>query len=142
MKITYGKLKNSIEILKKIADLYLDFDLALKFYENIKLIDEKMEFYSSSLQKVIHKYAVKDENGNIVLDNTVSFGFQCQEAQREDMYLEVNQLEALELDIPLRMISKKALFEALNTLQKADADNPKLRFKVFDLLAIDYMLEN
>lgn len=141
MKIAYSKLKNSIDILKKISDLYLDLEIALNLYENIKLIDEKMIFYSKSIQKIIEKYAARDDSGNIVLNNKVSFGFECKEGEQDKLYREVNQLENLEVDIDLFMISKEGLFDSLKALQKNEPHNPDYKFKVFDFLAIDYMLE-
>lgn len=59
---------NMQQTLSNIMSQKLPFSLAYKFSKLAKIVDENIQFYSTSLKQLIDEYAEKDEEGNILHD--------------------------------------------------------------------------
>lgn len=59
---------NMQQTLSNIISQKLPFSLAYKFSKLAKIVDENIQFYSTSLKQIIDEYAEKDEEGNILHD--------------------------------------------------------------------------
>lgn len=76
---------------------YKNFAVALKIAEKIKDFETKVDFYAKEEKRIAEKYGVKDENGNLEIQN----GGQIHFANKEDALnfnKEINDLRNTEVD--------------------------------------------
>ncbi len=69
IKVEYGKLKTSIEVIEKIIDFDLSIKTAIKLSKITKEISSELEIKDTIHKKIEEKYVPKDENGDVVFSD-------------------------------------------------------------------------
>ena len=124
MKLTNKEIVNSIEALKNLSTKELNVKTSFKIAKNIKTIDEISNIFIEEKRKLVSKYGIKDDKGNLKLDdNGVA------EIAKENLS-EWNR-------------SYEELLEIENNIEieKIKLSDLDVRVSAQELLAIEYMLE-
>ena len=124
LKLTNKEIVNSIEALKNLSTKELDVKTSFKIAKNIKTIDEISNIFIEEKRKLVSKYGIKDDKGNLKLDdNGVA------EIDKDNLE-EWNRSYAELLEIENNIEVEK--------IKLSDLD---VRVSAQELLAIEYMLE-
>lgn len=126
MKISNERIVSDLTKLREISEKQLPIKVSYAIAKNINKIESELKIYNSEREKLIDKYAEKDEKGNLIShpNGNVKFKDDCIELWNK----EVKELLAIENEIDIHKFSID-LLEGYNTLSAAD------------LMAIDYMIE-
>lgn len=79
----------STEVIKKLLDSPIKGRTAYKIAKLIKRLDEELALFNESRGKLLNKYAVKDENGQPIIENN---GFKIALEHVEDFNRESAEL--------------------------------------------------
>lgn len=110
MEIALRNLVNSVEVLNKLNNMELPIKFSYALYKNIKNISAELETYNEKKGQLISKYALKDENGDVLIDSDKTV--QLIEGNIELWNKGINEL----LDIIVNLdIVKLDLNELMNT---------------------------
>lgn len=88
---------NMQQTLSNIISQKLPFSLAYKFSKLAKIVDENIQFYSTSLKQIIDEYAEKDEEGNILHDENNPDMIKVKSALIEEFQQKVEELSNVEI---------------------------------------------
>lgn len=100
MKLSNEKLANSINVLNKLNNSELAVKTSYKLAKNIKTIDKEIVLFNEERQKLINKYAAKNEAGENKIENeTVEI------ADIENFNKEYRELLDIEIDIKIEKIN-------------------------------------
>lgn len=88
---------NMQQTLTNIVNQKLPFSLAYKFSKLAKIVDENIQFYSTSLKQIIDEYAEKDEEGNILHDENNPDMIKVKSALIEEFQQKVEELSNVEI---------------------------------------------
>lgn len=112
---------NAVEALQNLsAQEGMNAKASYLLLKNIKAVEEEMQTYRSALSKLIHKYADKDENNQLVIEND-QYHF-----NKENYPLFVKELENLgetEVEITIHKLSIEEFADikiSANTLSKLE----------------------
>ena len=131
-KVKIITLLDSFETLKKINEQELPVKLSYYLCRNFKRISFEINTYDEQRNKLINKYAVKDENDEVVV-NTNENGEQT--VKIDDKYMEewlgeINKLAGLELEISIDKINIEDLI------------NSECKISASELRKIEYLIDN
>lgn len=99
MKIKITDVVGFINIYPLIKDTKLKFGTLYKLSKYIDTCVKEREFYVENLNKIFDKYGERDENGALKLTDDKS-GIIIKEDQRDECNKELEDLMAIEVDIP------------------------------------------
>lgn len=88
---------NMQQTLSNIVNQKLPFFLAYKFSKLAKIVDENIQFYSTSLKQIIDEYAEKDEEGNILHDENSPDMIKVKSTFVEEFQQKVEELQNVEI---------------------------------------------
>lgn len=88
---------NMQQTLSNIISQKLPFSLAYKFSKLAKIVDENIQFYSTSLKQIIDEYAEKDEEGNILHDENNPDMIKVKSTLVEEFQQKVEELSNVEV---------------------------------------------
>ena len=88
---------NMQQTLSNIISQKLPFFLAYKFSKLAKIVDENIQFYSTSLKQIIDEYAEKDEEGNILHDENNPDMIKVKSTFVEEFQQKVEELSNVEV---------------------------------------------
>lgn len=120
MKLSNGKILNSIGTLSKVSQMELPIKVSYAIAKNISKIENELKVYNAEKQKLIDKYTVKDEHGNLKISE------EHQEAWTRD----IEALVEIEVDIDIHKFSVEEFI------------NFNCNISPGELMAIDYMIED
>lgn len=123
MKLSNEKILADIVKLREISKKVLPIKASYAIAKNMKKIEDELEIYYKERDKLIDKYAEKDENGNVKIDET---GF-IVIRDKESWDREIKELLAIENDIKIHKFPIDVL-EGYN-------------MSPVELMLIEYMIE-
>lgn len=124
MKLSNERLINSIGVLSKLNNSELAVKTSYKLSKNIKTLDKEIVLFNEEKQKLINKYAVKNEKGENKIENG---NFEI--ADRENFNKEYRELLDIEVDVKIEKIN-------IDELAKSD-----LTITPGELSLIDYLIK-
>lgn len=125
MKLSNERILRDIPSLIEISKKQLPIKVSYAIAKNIAKIESELNVYNKEREKLLDKYAVKDEHGNISVDENNQI--KIQEEHVEDWNRDIKELLAIENDVDIHMFS----IEALDGYDMTPAE----------LMLIDYMIE-
>lgn len=69
IEIKVADLVNSVGVLQKLSNMSLKARLAWKVSRLLKAADDEIQEFNKTRIEVVKKYGIKDENGELVLDD-------------------------------------------------------------------------
>lgn len=124
MKLSNGALVNSIGVLSKLNNSVLPVKTSYKLSKNIKTIDKEIVLYNEERQKLINKYAAKNEAGENKIENGA---FEIEDT--ENFNKDHKELLDIEVDIKVEKIN-------IDELAKSD-----LTITPGELSLVDYLIK-
>ena len=124
MKLINEVLVSSINVLSKLNNSTLSVKTSYKLAKNIKAIDKEIVLFNEERQKIINKYAIKNEKGENKIENGI-----VELADTESFNKEYRELLDIEVDIKLEKIN-------IDELAKSD-----LTITPGELSLIDYLIK-
>lgn len=124
MKLSNGKLVNSIEVLSKLTNKELPIKFSYALSKNIIKINRELEAYNKERQKLIEKYGEKDEQGKIKTKEDGSVNIKDVENWNRDF----KELLEIENDIDINVID-------------LDSVSVDINITPGELMVIDYMFK-
>ena len=126
MKLTNRKIVNDANLLGNLTHKQLPIKVSYAIAKNIYKIEKELEMYNKERQKLIDKYCLKDEEGNLIDENNQ---FKIADGNLESWNKDMNELLDIEIDINIHKFSKDDLFNSNCNITPAE------------LMLIDYMIE-
>ena len=126
MKLTNRKIVNGANLLGNLTHKQLPIKVSYAIAKNISKIEKELEIYNKERQKLIDKYCLKDEEGNLIDENNQ---FKIADGNLEAWNKDMNELLDIEIDINIHKFSKDDLFNSNCNITPAE------------LMLIDYMIE-
>lgn len=126
MKLTNRKIVNDANLLGNLTHKQLPIKVSYAIAKNISKIEKELEIYNKERQKLIDKYCLKDEEGNLIDENNQ---FKIADGNLEAWNKDMNELLNIEIDINIHKFSKDDLFNSNCNITPAE------------LMLIDYMIE-
>lgn len=109
MKVKSGIVANGLEIIMNLAEKPMPVSLAAKLLRLVNDLTKENEIIEKQRRLIIEKYADKDENNQIIVNNgNVSFKNDNMQAAQN----ELNELANLEIEIIDRNITEDELTKA------------------------------
>ena len=124
MKLINEVLVSSINVLSKLNNSTLSVKTSYKLAKNIKAIDKEIVLFNEERQKIINKYAIKNEKGENKIENGI-----VELADTENFNKEYRELLDIEVDIKIEKIN-------IDELAKSD-----LTITPGELSLIDYLIK-
>lgn len=124
MKITNKKMLENAGFLSIIAKKQLPVKVSYAIAKNISKIEKELKIYEEERLKLLEKYAVKDEDGKVVIEKNK---IKIDENKRDSWEKEINELLEIEVDINMHKFKLEYL------------DN--LNMSAEELVLLDYMIE-
>lgn len=97
MKLSNEKILTDIAKLREISQKQLPIKASYAIAKNLKKIEDELEIYYKEREKLIDKYAEKDENGKVKVDESGFIVFR----DKEGWDKEIEELLAIENDIKI-----------------------------------------
>ena len=126
MKLKNRKIVNDANLLGNLTHKQLPIKVSYAIAKNISKIEKELEIYNKERQKLIDKYCLKDEEGNLIDENNQ---FKIADGNLEAWNKDMNELLDIEIDINIHKFSKDDLFNSNCNITPAE------------LMLIDYMIE-
>ena len=126
MKLTNRKIVNDANLLGNLTHKQLPIKVSYAIAKNISKIEKELEIYNKERRKLIDKYCLKDEEGNLIDENNQ---FKIADGNLESWNKDMNELLDIEIDINIHKFSKDDLFNSNCNITPAE------------LMLIDYMIE-
>lgn len=98
MKITMEQVFKILDIYKRVKGLKVQAKVAYKFNKLCSSLERDADFYNEELNKIVQQYGEKEEDGSF--KRTPDGGIQVKEGQIESAQKDINNLLALEVDVP------------------------------------------
>lgn len=127
MKITNRRIVNGSNFLASLMHRQFPVKISYALSKNISKLESDLKIYNSEREKIINKYCKKDEEGNLVIDE--SNNYSIEEEYIDICNKELNELLDIEVDIDIHKFK-------LNDLLQCN-----LEVSPADLSLIDYMIE-
>ena len=127
MKITNRRIVNDSIFLASLMHRQFPVKISYAISKNISKLESDLKIYNSEREKIINKYCKKDEEGNLVIDE--SNNYSIEEEYIDICNKELNELLDIEVDIDIHKYK-------LNDLLQCN-----LEVSPADLSLIDYMIE-
>ncbi|MEE0711604.1 MULTISPECIES: hypothetical protein [Peptostreptococcaceae] len=127
MKITNRRIVNDSNFLASLMHRQFPVKISYAISKNISKLESDLKIYNSEREKIINKYCKKDEEGNLVIDE--SNNYSIEEEYIDICNKELNELLDIEVDIDIHKFK-------LNDLLQCN-----LEVSPADLSLIDYMIE-
>lgn len=125
-KLTNERIVNTINVLGRLNDTALPIKVAYAVSKNIDKIERELKAYNTEKSKLLDKYAEKNENGEIIIENG---HFKIKEECAENWNREIRELLDIENDVEIHMIQ-------LDYLLNSNCDIAPSEFSL-----IDFMIE-
>ena len=124
IEVKLSEVINGIDTMKYLMDVFLSAKTAYKVAKLAQEMEKELKLFSDAREKLIRKYANKDENGELIVDennqitvapeNVENYQKELNELLETEVKFEVNKIGINELtnDIsPNRIISLMPLIE-------------------------------
>ena len=130
MKLTLSneRIVNTINVLGELNNAKLPVKVAYAITKNINKINTELKAYNEEKAKLIDKYAEKDEEGKLKVDENGIIPLK--EEHIEDYNRDIKELLSIENEIDIHMINLDDLLNSNYNISPAD------------LSAIDFMIND
>jgi hypothetical protein len=92
-----GNVEKLYTVVKDFQDTEMPLKIAYKFSQLLNASEDNYQFFIEKMRQILNKYAVKDENGQIV-NNEGTIPIQPEFLERAEQ--EVKELHNIEVDMP------------------------------------------
>lgn len=128
MELTLRRLVSDAPQMGAIANKQgLPKKISYAIAKNMAKIESELKIYNSERQKLIDKYAHKDEQGNVQIDRNNNL--KIMDEHIKDWNKEINELLDIEVDVEIHKFN-------IDDLYNSDCD-----MTPSDFILIDYMIE-
>ena len=127
MKITNRKILTDANFLGQLTQKQLPIKISYALAKNISKIENELKIYNSEKDKLIDQYAIKDEKGNLKVDENNQF--KVREEYKEVWEKEIEELLDIEINLDVHKIKLDELMLSNCNMTPAE------------LMLIDYMIE-
>lgn len=127
MKLTNRKIVNDAMFLGSLAQKQLPIKISYAISKNIKKIEKELEIYNSERQKLLDKYAIKDKNGENLIDENNQL--KIDDENMSNWNKSINELLDIEINIDIHKFNKDDLLSSNCEMTPSE------------LMLIDYMIE-
>ena len=127
MKITNRRIVNDSNFLASLMHIQFPVKISYAISKNISKLESDLKIYNSEREKIINKYCKKDEEGNLVIDE--SNNYSIEEEYIDICNKELNELLDIEVDIDIHKFNESDLL------------NSNCEMTASELMLIDYMIE-
>lgn len=127
MKLTNRKIINDVGLLLKLSNIQLPVRTSYVISRNIKKIEKELEIYNEERQKLLDKYAEKNEDGSLKVDENDQLKIPNENLKAWNK--DINELLDIEIDIDIHKFNIKDLL------------NSNCEITANELILIDYMIE-
>lgn len=124
MKLSNRRLVEDARKLGDVSQKQLPVKVSYSIAKNISKIESELKIYNKQKDKLIEKYAEKDDKGEFIAENG---GIKLKEGTKKDWDKDLKELLDIENEIEIR----KFKFDEIANIQISPAE----------LQAIDYMIE-
>ncbi|GAA0100823.1 DUF1617 family protein [Paraclostridium bifermentans] len=129
MKLTLRRLVSDAAQMGAIANKQgLPKKISYAIAKNMAKIESELKIYNSERQKLIDKYAHKDEQGNVQIDRNNNL--KIMDEHIKDWNKEINELLDVEVNVEIHKFN-------IDDLYNSDCD-----MTPYDFILIDYMIED
>ena len=104
MKLTNRKIVNDANLLGNLTHKQLPIKVSYAIAKNISKIEKELEIYNKERQKLIDKYCLKDEEGNLIDENNQ---FKIADGNLESWNKDMNELLDIEIDINIHKFTNR-----------------------------------
>ena len=104
MKIKCGIIYNAVDIISQLSEKPMKVSLACKILRLADDLQKENNYIDKQRREIIEKYASKDENGNLIIEND---NIRIENEALEEAQKELAELSSFEVDIPDRMITEE-----------------------------------
>ena len=125
MKLSNERILRDIPSLIEISKKQLPIKVSYAIAKNIAKIESEINVYNKEREKLIEKYAVKDEQGKTIVDENNQI--RIQEEHIEDWSRDIKELLSIENEVDIHKFS----IDVLEGYSMTPAE----------LMIIDYMIE-
>lgn len=119
------KLMNAARVFNQVAQMKISSKLAYKIMKFCKGVATEEEFYNTKRAEIIQKYAIKDENGQIVVSDTGMASFVPDKIDEANSAM--RELNNIEVDVP--------------NIKFTIAELDELKLSVADMFVLDAFIE-
>jgi len=105
MKLTNEELLTSMQSLRVLAQRDLPIKVSYAVAKNISKIEKELKTYEEERQRLIHKHAKKDKDGEIIADKTGQIEFKDKRKWDKD----VRELLDIEVEVVFHKFNIKHL---------------------------------
>ena len=127
MKLTNRKIINDVGLLLNLSNIQLPVRTSYVISRNIKKIEKELEIYNTERQKLLDKYAEKNEDGSLKVDENDQLKIPNENLKAWNK--DINELLDIEIDIDIHKFNIKDLL------------NSNCEITANELILIDYMIE-
>lgn len=127
LKLSNEKIINTINVLGKLNNAQLPIKVAYAISKNINKIESELKVYNTEKEKLIDRYAKKDEEGKLKADEYGNVNIK--EEHIEEWNKDVKELLSIENEIDIHIIQLDNLLNSDYNISPAE------------LTAIDFMIE-
>ena len=129
MKMTLVDVLNRQRTLATLADKKLPYKLAYAISKNLVKFQAEVELIEKSRKSIIENYAVKDENGEMVIEENQ---YKIEEGKMEEFNAEFSDYMSTETDVEIFTIPETVL----------EANDSRFDvLTVAQIFALDFMIE-
>ena len=118
MKLSNEKILNTINTLGNLNNTQLPIKVAYAISKNINKIECELKAYNTEKAKLIDKYAEKDEEGKLKVDEYGNVNIK--EAHKEEWNRDIKELLSIENEIDIHMIQLDDLLNANYNISPAE----------------------
>lgn len=123
MKMTNREIQSKVQILQTITQRQLPVKASYAIAKNIATINRELKVFESEKMKIVNEYALKDEKGNLEIENNA---YKIIEGKEEECNSKINELLDIEIDVEIRTFN-------INCIEN-------MNFSPSELLEIDFMI--
>lgn len=127
MKITNRRIVNDSNFLASLIHRQFPVKISYAISKNISKLENDLKIYNSEREKIINKYCKKDEEGNLVIDE--SNNYSIEEEYIDICNKELNELLDIEVEINIHKFKKDDLLQS------------NIEMSPSEISLIDYMIE-
>lgn len=118
MKLSNKKILSTINTLGNLNNAQLPIKVAYAISKNINKIESELKAYNTEKAKLIDKYAVKDEEDKLMVDEYGNGNIK--EEHRADWDRDISELLSIENEIDIHMIQLNDLLNSNYNISPAE----------------------
>ncbi|WP_278682862.1 DUF1617 family protein [Paraclostridium bifermentans] len=127
MKLTNRQIVDDAIFLKELTQRQFPIKVSYAIAKNVSKIENELIVYNKEREKLLNKYAIKGDDGNILIDENNKL--KIKDEYIDDWNKDINELLDIEIEIDIHKFKLEDLINGADSISPAD------------LMVIDYMIE-